>query len=222
MYQLMIICMGMLLSIGSQNDSLFTEHFDYPDGQLPKQFWSEGNLATVRNGRLFIDADTVEPRASTLWLKNEINGDVSVEFDVYLVSSADDANNVNLFFMYNNGPEERLEQTAAERQDALYRRYHSMNGYIFTNVTNKDSVNIRYRFRKNPGFKLLTENHSSRTARGDKIHIKLIKKNNQFEYWENGKKMMEVYDPKPYDRGHFGFRTWHTALEIDNLLIKRI
>lgn len=220
----LFIGLGMLLSVGSQNDTLFTERFDYPDGQLPPLFWNEGNPAAIRNGRLFIDADTTAPRASSVWLDKEIKGDVSIEFDVYLLHSADDANNVNLFFMYSDTSGKPLKQSAATRNDGLYRRYHQLNGLIITNVTNGDTSMIRYRFRQNPGFKLLAEAHKDRSHRKNKIHITLIKKEDHFEYWENKNKVFDISESQygEFNKGLFGFRTWHTALEIDNLLIKRL
>ncbi|ANH83570.1 hypothetical protein A8C56_23660 [Niabella ginsenosidivorans] len=225
MYQLLIIGIGMLLLMGNQSDRLFTEHFDYPDGEPPGSFWSEGNAVTIRNGRLRIDADTAVPRASSVWLDKEIIGDVSIEFDVYLLSSADDANNINVFFMYSDPSGKPLRQTAATRQDGLYRKYHQLNGFIVTNVTNGDTSAIRYRFRKNPGFKLMAEARQYRNIRGKKVHIKLIRKGNHFEYWEDRNKVLDLVSSEPgesYNKGLFGFRTWHTALEIDDLLIKRI
>ena len=225
MYRLFIIaaCV-LLLPFYSDGQIVLKEGFNYPDGAVPAHFWSEGCPAVVRNGRLFIDADTIKPRASSVWLDKELAGDLSIEFDVHVVSSSDDADNINLFFMYSDSSGRPLRESAAQRKDGLYRRDHEKSGYIFTNVTNGDSLHIRYRFRRNPGFKLIKEAKKSRKGREPEIHIKVLKKGNHIEYWENGNKIfdetMEGY--QPYEKGLFGFRTWHTALEIDNLLIKRI
>jgi hypothetical protein len=215
-YSLLTLCF-------TRSGDLVKESFSYPDGPLPGHFWSEGCTAVIKNKRLLIDADTTGQRASTIWLDKELSGNVSIEFDVYLLSSADDANNVNVFLMYNDPSGRLLRQTADSRQDGLYRRYHTLNGYIFTNVTNGDTASVRYRFRKNPGFKLVSENFRPGAGRGRKLHVKLVKKAGHFEYWENGKKILDAVDTaEAYNKGFFGFRTWHTAMEIDNLLIKRI
>lgn len=204
---------------------MINETFSYPDGPVPDQFWSEGCQGVIRDGRLFIDADTIAPRASSVWLNRELTGNISIEFDVYLVSSADDANNINLFFMYSNPSGTPLKETAHQRRDGLYRRYHELQGYIVTNVTNGDSASIRYRFRKNPGFRLLKQAHSARNNRKQKIHITILKMENHIEYREDDQKIFDVTDSEEtgqYNSGLFGFRTWHTAMEIDNLVIKRI
>lgn len=222
MYRLFTIGIWILLSAGVQEEVLLKEDFSYPDGSPPPVFWSEGNAATIYNNRLLIDADTMLPRASTVWLDQPLEGNLQIEFDVYLRSSADDANNINVFFMYTDPSGKPLRQTAAGRQDGLYRRYHTLTGYIFTNVTNEDPGQIRYRFRRNPGFKLVNERFCPRADRRRKLHIKLVKKADHFEYWENNKKVLEATDAGALDKGLFGFRTWHTSIEIDNLLIKRI
>lgn len=223
MYQSLIIGICCLLLSFSNDEVLLNETFSYPDGPVPGYFWSEGCPAVIKHGRLFIDADTAGRRAASVWLDKELKGDLSIEFDVYLVSSSDDANNINLFFMYGDPSGKPLRQSAQQREDGLYKRYHSLKGYIITNVTNGDTSEIRYRFRKNPGFKLVTETHGSRKNRKQPIHIKLIKKGNHIEYWEDQNKVFDVMNSDTlYVEGLFGFRTWHTSMEIDNLLIKRI
>ncbi|HMR85399.1 MAG TPA: DUF6250 domain-containing protein [Niabella sp.] len=209
----------------SGSGDLLKESFSYPDGPLPGHFWSEGCAGVIKNGKLFIDADTTGPRASSVWLNKELEGDLGIEFDVNLVSSSDDANNINVFFMYKDPSGKPLKQTAAQREDGLYSRYHQLQGYIFTNVTNGDTTDIRYRFRKNPGFKLVSQAQSARKNRKQKIHIKILKKGNHFEYWEDEQKLFDLTSDDvahQYNSGLFGFRTWHTAIEIDNLLIKKL
>jgi len=225
MYQLLLIGIcSLLFSIGRET-VLFREDFSYPNGALPAHFWSEGCPGVIRNGRLFIDADTTGPRASSVWLDKELKGDLSIEFDVFLLSSSDDANNINVFFMYQDPSGKPLVQSAGQRSDGLYSRYHKLQGYIFTNVTNGDTSNIRYRFRENAGFRLVEQQQLKRTDRRDPIHIKIIKRGNRIQYWEGINKIFDktfTGKDKLYETGLFGFRTWHTALEIDNLTIKRI
>lgn len=214
----------LLTAIG--DTVIVKEDFNYADGPAPKEiFWSEGCPGIIRNGKLFIDADTIAQRASSVWLNRELNGDLSIEFDVILTSSSDDANNINIFFMYGDTSGRHLQQTAGQRIDGLYRRYHELSGFIVTNVTNGDTASIRYRFRKNPGFKLVREAQIKRTKRQKAIHIKFTRRGDRYEYWENDNKIFDeqITDAgRQYERGLFGFRTWHTAMEIDNLLIKRI
>ena len=51
---------------------------------------------------------------------------------------------------------------------------------------------------------------------------KIVKENNRVEYWVDGNKIIDAVDPENHNEGLFGFRTWHTSLWWDNLVIKRL
>ncbi|HET7118984.1 MAG TPA: DUF6250 domain-containing protein [Hanamia sp.] len=226
MYYLIIFGFASLFLVGCESGVLVNESFDYPDGPLSAYFWSEGNIGVIHNHRLYINADTSGESASTVWLDRVLQGDMSIEFDVYLLSSEDDANNINVFFMCSDPSGKPLRATAAERENGLYKNYHKLNGFIITNVTNGNSTYIRYRFRRDPGFGLLGQYLlPRRKRRKGKIHIKLIKRGDYFEYRENNQKVFSMQNDNLtlwYNKGYFGFRTWHTSMEIDNLIIKKI
>ena len=222
---LKIIC--VFLTIGqTPNDILWKETFDYPDGELPEIYWSEGCKATIKEGRLVVDADTIGHRCSTIWLDKEFSGNISVEFDAYIISSKDFANNINFFFMYSDPSGQHLRQSAPKRKTADYGFYHDLNGYIFTNVSNDGSkLNARYRMRSNPGFKLVKEVNIGKSKIGETIHIKITKKNNRIQYWADNQKILDVTADKTapvHERGLMGFRIWHTSVWLDNLIVKRM
>lgn len=121
------------------------ETFDYPDGDLPEIFWDESCNAVIKEGRLFVDADTTG------------------------------YNNINFFFMYSDPLEKHLRQSAHERETDLYSLYHHLNGYIFTNVTNGNELEVRYRLRDNPGFNLVDEAFVGENRIGKTHHIKIVK-----------------------------------------------
>lgn len=218
------LCFTLVMLNIHDKDILWQETFDYPNGKLPEIFWSEGCEAVIQNGRLFVDADTAGYRCSSVWFDKEFSGNISVEFDAHIVSSSDTANNVNFFFMYSDPSGQHLRQSAHKRESGLYRLYHDLNGYIFTNVTN-GNVEVRYRLRDNPGFKLVSETFTGENRAGETHHIKIVKINDRFQYWVDGKNILDVVDDKHnpvHERGLMGLRTWHTSLWIDNLLVKRI
>ena len=214
----------LILSTRMKDGILWSDSFDYPDGELPAMYWSEGCKAMIKDGQLYVDADTVGNRASTIWLDQEFSGDISVEFDVQVISSSDTANNINFFFMYSDPSGQPLRKSVNERQSGTYHLYHKLKGYIFTNVTNGNETKVRYRFRDNPGFKLLDEAFIGENRVGETHHIKIVKKANRFQYWVDNQKMIDVIDAKfnpLHNRGFIGFRTWHTTLSFDNLTIMR-
>lgn len=204
---------------------ILRESFNYPDGKLPASWWSEGCSASIKKNRLFVDADTASYRSSTIWLDLNLSGDVQIDFDVRIVSSSDTANNINCFFMYSHPDGNHLRNSFEDRISAEYKMYHNLNGYIFTAVANGDEQNARFRFRDNPGFNILAENFTGELKIGKRYHIRIMKISNRFQYWKDGIIIIDAIDDKfnpVCNSGLFGFRTWHTSLWWDNLVITRL
>jgi hypothetical protein len=201
------------------------ESFEYPDGELPLSWWSEGNPAKIKDGRLFVDADTADFRTSTVWLDRNLSGNIKLTFDVHVVSSSDTANNINCFFLYSDKDGKPLRETSGQREDGSYNRYHMLNGYIFTYLANGQPHNGRLRFRDNPGFRLLAEKFGFECESGKTYQVTIMKQGTRLQYWVDGKKLMDKTDDEgnpPHEKGLFGFRTWHTSLWWDNLVITQL
>ena len=219
---LQIALIPILLS--GQGKVILTETFDYPDNSMPARWWSEGVPASVKNGRMFVDADMMKPQVSTIWLDREFSGNLCIEFDVFIVSSQELSNNLNFFLNYSHPDGTPLRSTMNERMDGNYNHYHKLNGYIFTHLANGTEVPARFRFRYNPGFELLDELFTYECKLETLYNIKIIKKDNRFQYWANGQLIIdkEIEDALLHKKGLIGFRTWRTSLWWDNLKITQL
>jgi hypothetical protein len=208
--------------ISTSEHIIFKDNFNCAPGALPSKYWSEGCPGVIKDGHLFVDADTAGYRQSTIWLDQELSGDLIIECDVHVISSDKKANNINFMFLYSDPKVRRLKESRSERSNGEYKSYHQLNGYIFTYLADGTEDNARFRFRDNPGFNLINEVKGFECKTGRTYHIKIIKLGNRFQFWSNGFKAIDVilnsYNP-PYDKGNFGFRTWHTKLWWDNLSI---
>lgn len=203
---------------------LLKETFDYPDGPLPEKWWAEGNAASIRNNHLYVDADESGYRRATVWLNRVFQGDIQVEFQVHFIASSDKANNNNFFFLFSNPGEKTLFQTREQRTDGNYPKYHKLSGYIFTHVLN-DANKTRFRFRDCPGFHLLKETFAGKSAIGKTYRVKITKRKNRMQYQLDNKTIFEVVDDRQnptHQKGLLGFRTWHTELWWDDLVVKKI
>lgn len=222
---LAILSVILSLILPDKGKVIVKESFSYPDGGLPSSWWSEGNAAEIKDGRLFVDADTEGYRVSTVWLDRQLSGNISIEFDFHVVSSSDTANNVNCFLLYSDKSGKPLRETKEQRADASYKRYHELNGYIFTYLANGQPDNGRLRFRDNPGFNLIEEKFGFECKTGKTYRARIIKRGNRLQYSVDGRKLMDKVDNEdnaPHKEGLFGFRTWHTALWWDNLVITQL
>ncbi|MEX2511291.1 MAG: DUF1961 family protein [Cyclobacteriaceae bacterium] len=171
-----------------------------------------------------MDADSREPRVSTVWLDRKFSGNLQVEFDAHVVASEELANNLNFFFLYADPAGENLRETKGERKDGHYARYHELNGYIFTHLANGSESPARFRFRHNPGFTLLHEWNGFECRTATTYRIKVVKMDNNIQYWANGNLIInqKLEPPLLYERGIIGFRTYRTALWWDNLVVKQL
>jgi hypothetical protein len=141
------------------------------------------------------------------------------------LASTDSANNINFFFLYGDPSGVPLRKSRAMRSDGSYRKYHGLNGYIFTNVAGGSETPTRFRFRDCPGFHLLSESLQYENRQRTIYHIAIEKRGNHFMYRVNNHVVLDTVDDQfnpGHDRGLIGFRTWHTELWWDNLVVTRL
>ena len=203
----------------------YADNFDTFDN-----YWAEGGEAAwVADNRLYQKANPVDPgeRAinggvSTIWCRTPFPADVEIRVKACVVSSAVGANNINLFLSYAARESETLEGTRDQRTNGDYPHYHELDGYIFTFLRdwqytgelggeNPDKP-ARYRMRRCPGFKLLTEKHEGLCEQGTVYDLKIRKQGGQLSISVDGQLILEATDPTPLEGGHFGFRTFRTEL----------
>ncbi len=209
----------------AKDSVIFEEHFDGPDRPMPDGWWSEGDGAEIRNGRLYVNADRGRFRKSTTWLNRTFSGDLRVEYDVCVLGSADTANNINFLFLYSDPSGVPLLKSRQSRADGRYAKYHELNGYIFTNVANGDGVPARFRFRDCPGFHLLAESHEYENRPHTVYHVTIEKRGKHLTYSINGHVALDANDEQfeaVHNSGLIGFRTWHTELWWDNLVVTQL
>ncbi len=210
---------------------LYAENFDhYPDGAMPEDWWAEGGVRVwVENKRLRTDADPDEPGrvpgiGLTVFNRQVFSGDLRVEFDVHVISSSINANNMN-FLLFTSDPEGRpLEETRETRKDGTYSLYHNLNGYIFTFVNERnDRPEARFRFRRCPGFELLSETFALEARVGSTYHIAISRKGNRLAIAVDGKEILSAIDEaEPWREGLIGLRTFRSDLWWDNFKITRL
>ncbi|MCP5109924.1 MAG: hypothetical protein GY953_03720, partial [bacterium] len=217
-------------------ETLYEEAFDYPDGDLPDEWWGEGSTVRgVRDGRLYVNAAPKRggkpvPQA-TLWLDREFSGDLQLDFDVHVVSADNWENNMNLFFLFSDPSGASLRSTMESRADASYSSYHSMNGYIFTYLPSGPpgsggQAPARFRFRDLPGFEnMLYANYAHEAGQGKTYRMTVRKIGARFLYSVDGRLLCDREDDdfNPLrERGRIGLRTWRTELWWDNIRVRRL
>lgn len=160
-----------------------------------------------------------EGGVGTLWCRKFFEGPTIVEYDVTTVAGA---NNINFFFYARNQPRGLLETT--DERDGTYSEYHVFQNYIITYLTT-DEGQWRVRFRKNPGFNLLSETFVDRpVTQPQKQHITHVFEADGAMSLYADQRLLHTYRDRdnPYRSGYHGFRTWNSVLRYSNFRVYRI
>ena len=205
---------------------------DFSEGM--DNWWVEGGERVwVEDGHLRVAADPAEgveaPGVATVWCRQEIGGDVKIEFDAHVISSSIAANNINFFMFYSDPDGTPLYDTREDRADAGYGKYHVLNGNIITFLNDRhgeasgaddaDDSKARVRIRHCPGFELLAEAFGYHCRQGVTYHVEIVRRGTQILFSVDGKLTLGIEDPDTPERGLIGLRTFRTDLWWDNIKV---
>jgi hypothetical protein len=231
MMQRLWVLILLLAFSASSAEVLLEERFD--TGM--ENWWVEGGRRVwVEGGRLHVNTDVTDGQpgyVATVWHREPISGDVKVSFDAHVVSSNIHANNINLFLFYSDPEGRPLEESAAERANAVYDKYHSLNGYIFTFVNERGKAApavapeqgaARTRIRRCPGFELLTETRDDHRRANRTYHFQIARRGTKLTVRVDGELLLSAEDPQPHRTGLLGLRTFRTHLWWDNIKVERL
>ncbi|MCF6270083.1 MAG: DUF1961 family protein [Melioribacteraceae bacterium] len=225
---LIIILLTVLLNACTDSpNTIYFESFDNPN--LPENFFVEGsNKVGIKDGRLWMDASPEvdgERGVGTIWLNQEFSGDLKVEFDVKIIESKGDKNNINFFFLYSDTTGKPIYASTHLRKTGSYSSYKNLNGYIFTYLAGGNPDSARFRFRNCPGFNLLQENFAYHCIKKRVYHIEIAKISNRLTFAVDGKTYIDYTETSNnpiHSKGIMGFRTYSTELWWDNFKITKL
>lgn len=176
--------------------------------------------------------DTCEimaPKGLTLWRREKIEGDVTIEYDACVVcngKSDERLSDLNCFWMASDPmyPDNIFER-AGWRQ-GIFNRCYTLSLYYMGFGGN---YNTTTRFRRYDGNAEGVENAEKRPPvlkeyldkkhllEANKwYHIKLQNKDGNVRYYIDGEMLVDFDDPSPLTSGWFGFRTTLSKTRIAN------
>lgn len=191
----------------------FKDSFDDLDDWLVE---STGKVS-VKDNWLMWDCHSSGKQAGTIWCKRRFSGPTVVEYDAVAEAGARNLN----FILYATHPQGLLETTGS--RTGSYAQYHVLSNYIITYLTPPvegksgtfSDTRWRIRFRKNPGFNLLTERlveTKKDAARRRRITYVLDNENNM-KLYVDGQLIHAFHDKTPLRSGYHGFRTWNSIVK---------
>ncbi len=201
----------------------FTHGLDHWHVEMEKP-----GTVTAKDGVLDIDV----PAGVTVWLQQELDGPVMIQYEATVVSAGganDRVSDLNSFWMATD-PKTPNGDVFARGRTGKFAEYNSLDMYY---VGLGGNGNTTTRFRRYIGVEverpLLPENdlavaqHPEMGIVPNKTQtVTLIADGGLIQYWRDGAKVFEMQDAQPYTKGWFGIRTTKNHMQVRNLRIVRL
>ena len=174
--------------------------------------------------------DTVEvvaPKGLTLWRKEKMKGNVTIEYDacVMMQNTGDRLSDLNCFWMASDPSASDIWKNEKQRKGVFVNCYGLQLYYMGYGGNH----NTTTRFRRYDGNKAGIADESKRPkilkeykdaehllVPNKWYHVKIKTEGNRTEYYIDGKRLVDFRDPNPLTEGWFGFRTTESRTRIAN------
>ncbi|CAZ97594.1 Conserved hypothetical periplasmic protein [Zobellia galactanivorans] len=162
----------------------------------------------------------------TVWLTKKLEGPIMITYDAYVIDEGgpqDRVSDLNCFWMAKDmdNPEDLFANS--ENRGGKFSNYDSLRLY-YMGVGGHDNSKTRFRRYTGNGERPLLPEHDlsekKYLIKPNKLtQIKIVAYNGIIQYYRDGKRIIDFYDPKPYTSGHFGLRTVNNHMTIDNFKV---
>ncbi|TXF98043.1 DUF6250 domain-containing protein [Massilia arenae] len=176
-----------------------------------------GNVVANRNGRLLIDVDS----GATVWLDKPLSGNLLIAYTRRVVMDGgpnDRLSDLNQFWMARDPARDSLFTRSGKFED-----YDDLELY-YAGIGGNGNTTTRMR-RYGGGDRALVAERLGRDelleANRD-YRIEIAVRHGCTRMCVDGRDVFTYYDPQPFTRGYFGFRTTWSRQTIDGLTIHQI
>lgn len=202
-------------------DLLFSDDFKKGTDRWVAEL-EKGGRIEARDGKLEIDV----PGGCALWFKQPMDGPVLIEYDATVISAGgpnDRVSDLNCFWMATDprSPANLLDV----KRSGKFEDYNQLRCYY---VGFGGNTNMTTRFRRyigSPTTRPILPEHDLTApllVANAKQRIQLVAAGNLVQYFHNGRKLFELTDPEPYQKGWFALRTVTNHMVIENFSIRRL
>jgi hypothetical protein len=202
---------------------LFEDQFRAGLGGWSAELERRGRVE-ARDGLLTVDV----PAGCTLWFRPELAGPILIEYQARMISANgpnDRVSDLNAFWMATDA--RSPSDLFATVRSGKFADYNRLRTYY---VGQGGNGNTTTRFRRYVGDAVerpLLPEHDLRTP--DALlqpnvwqTVQLVEFGDRIQYYRDGRLVFDFTDHAPYTRGHFGFRTTASHVELRNFRIYRL
>ena len=206
----------------TQGRLLFSDDFGDP-AQWTAELEMSGRIEPHPGG-LEIDV----PAGCTLWFRPELEGPVLIQYEARMVQAGgpnDRVSDLNAFWMATDS--RSPSDLFAAHRSGKFSDYNQLRAYY---VGQGGNGNTTTRFRRYIGDVMdrpLLPEHDLRSQ--DVLlrpnvwqTVQLVALGRRIQYYRDGRLLFDFSDPAPYTRGHFGFRTTFSHVELRRFRVYRI
>ncbi|MCJ8165738.1 DUF6250 domain-containing protein [Pontibacter sp. E15-1] len=165
----------------------------------------------------------------TVWFAEKLQGPLMIEYDAYVIKEDgefDRASDLNCFWMAtdSNNPDNLFAKS--DFRSGSFPNYDSLSLY-YVGMGGHDNTKTRFRRYTGNGEKPLLPEHdlsdSVYLIKPNTVkHIRLIAFDDVIQYYRNDTLIYDYRDPNPYTEGHFGLRTVHNHMTLDNFKVYKL
>jgi len=174
-------------------------------------------------------AEIIAPQGLTLWRKEKMSGNVSIEYDACVMDegkTGDRLSDLNCFWMASDPkfPNDILKRK--KDRNGVFNNHYALQMYY---VSYGGNSNTTTRFRRYDGNEQGITDVIARPAvlreYTDSEHllkpnrwysIRITNEGNRINYFIDGRRLVDFRDAEPLTSGWFGFRTTHSHIRITN------
>jgi len=199
---------------------------DFTDG-IDNWKWEQRPNGRVyhKDGKLEVNDES----GCTVWFKEKLSGPIMIEYDAYIIKEGgafDRASDLNCFWMATDSQNPDNLFAKSEFRQGSFSNYDTLSLY-YVGMGGHDNSKTRFRRYTGSGEKPLLPEHDL----SDPVHlitpnrlkkIRLVAFNDIIQYYRNDTLLFDYRDSEPYTEGHFGLRTVHNHMTLDNFKVYKL
>jgi hypothetical protein len=212
---------GLAVCAGAQTKLLFSDGF-HDLRNWVSELERPGRIE-AHDGVLTVDV----PAGCTLWFRPELSGPVTIEYEARMIRAGgpnDRVSDLNAFWMATDS--RSPADLFATHRSGKFGEYNQLRAYYVGQGGNSNTTTRFRRYIGSPAERPLLPEHDLRAP--DLLLrpnvwqvVRLVAYGNRIQYSRDGKLIFDFQDPDPYTRGHFGFRTTFSHVELRNFRVYR-
>jgi hypothetical protein len=178
----------------------------------------------ARGGLLSVDV----PVGCTVWFRPVLEGPVMIEYEARMVKAGgpnDRVSDLNAFWMASDA--RSPGDLFATHRSGRFADYNQLRTYYAGQGGNGNTTTRFRRYIGDTTERPLLPEHDLRTPDAllrpnEWQTIQLVALGNRIQYYRDGRRIFDFSDAEPYTRGHFGFRTTYSHVELRRFRVYRL